>query len=81
MPDTAATLSPSARRVQDALAALGLDCAITEHAASARTSQEAADLLGFERVHAAGGTPNALFPIASADLLRVCGGRAADIKA
>lgn len=155
-------LSASARRVQDALAALGLDCAITEHAASARTSQEAADLLGctvgqiakslvfrakdsgaavlvvasganrvdeakvgvllgeaigrakpefvrevtgyaiggippvghahalttlvdedlltFDVVYAAGGTPNALFPIRPADLLRACGGRAANVK-
>ena len=44
--DPSMPLSASARRVQEALAALGLDCAITEHAASARTSQEAADLLG-----------------------------------
>jgi prolyl-tRNA editing enzyme YbaK/EbsC (Cys-tRNA(Pro) deacylase) len=155
-------LSASAQRVQDALRALGLDCAITEHAASARTSQEAADLLGctvgqiakslifravdsgdpvlviasganrvnegkvgalcggaigrakpefvreatgyaiggippvgharpirtfvdqdllaFEVVYAAGGTPNALFPIRPADLLRVCGGHAADVR-
>ena len=155
-------LSASAQRVQDALAALGLDCGITEHAASARTAQEAADLLGctvgqiakslvfravesgdpvlviasganrvseakvgallggaigrakpdfvrevtgyaiggippvgharairtfvdqdllaFDRVYAAGGTPNALFPILPADLLRVCGGQAADVR-
>lgn len=148
--------------MQEALAALGLDCAITEHAASARTSQEAADLLGctvgqiakslvfrakesgipvlvvasganrvdeakvgallgeaigrakpefvrevtgyaiggippvghaqalatlvdedllaFDVVYAAGGTPNALFPIRPADLLRACGGRAAAVK-
>lgn len=156
-------LSPSARRVQEALAALGLDCTITEHATSARTSQEAAVVLGcevgqiakslvfrgastgapvlvvasgahrvseakvgalageaigradpefvrtvtgyaiggippvghaqpiatwvdeallaFETVYAAGGTPNALFAIASAELLRVCGGRFADVRA
>ncbi|APV48948.1 prolyl-tRNA editing protein [Betaproteobacteria bacterium GR16-43] len=159
---TGAALSASARRVQDALAALGLDCVITEHAASARTSQEAADLLGctvgqiakslvfrgtstgdpvlviasganrvdeakvgallgepigrakpefvrevtgyaiggippvgharsirtfvdadllaFDVVFAAGGTPNALFPIKPADLLRVCGNVKADVK-
>ena len=157
-----APLSASARRVQDALDALGLDTVITEHAASARTSQEAADLLGcrvgqiakslvfrgtrsgeavlvvasganrvdeaklgallgepigrakpefvrevtgyaiggippvgharkistwvdedllaFDVVYAAGGTPNALFPIRPADLLRVCGGRCADLR-
>ena len=159
----AGELSASARRVQEALAVLGLDCRITEHARSARTSQEAAgvlgclvgqiakslvfqgketgkavlviasganrvdeakvgallgepigrakpefvrevtgyaiggippvghaqaiatfvdrDLLAFDRVFAAGGTPNALFPIAAKDLLRVCGGRDADVKA
>lgn len=156
-------LSPSARRVQEALAALGLDCAVTEHAVPARTSPEAALVLGcevgqiakslvfrglatgspvlvvasgahrvseakvgalageaigraapefvravtgfaiggippvghaqpiatwvdeallaFETVYAAGGTPNALFAIASAELLRVCGGRSADVRA
>lgn len=158
---TPARLSPSAQRVQQALDALGLSCVITEHAASARTSQEAADLLGcavgqiakslvfraesgapvlviasganrvdekkvaallgeaigrakpefvrevtgyaiggippvghataittfidrdllqFDVVYAAGGTPNALFPIAPADLARVCGGRVEDVK-
>jgi prolyl-tRNA editing enzyme YbaK/EbsC (Cys-tRNA(Pro) deacylase) len=158
-----AGLSDSARRVQEALRALGLDCTITEHASSARTSQEAAevlgcavaqiakslvfralasggpvlvvasganrvderkvgalvgepigradanfvreatgyaiggippvgharpiptwvdaDLLAHEVVYAAGGTPNALFAIASRELLRVCGGREADVKA
>lgn len=160
---SANALSASARRVQEALAALGLDCVITEHATSARTSQEAAVVLGcevgqiakslvfrgtatgepvlvvasgahrvseakvgglageaigradpefvrtvtgyaiggippvgharpiatwvdeallaFDTVYAAGGTPNALFAIASAELLRVCGGRAADVRA
>lgn len=159
---TGAALSPSARKVQAALASLGLDCVITEHAASARTSQEAADLLGcavgqiakslvfratasgapvlviasganrvdeakvgallgepigrakpefvrevtgyaiggippvghaqairtfvdedlarFDVVYAAGGTPNALFPIRPAELLRACGGHSADVK-
>jgi prolyl-tRNA editing enzyme YbaK/EbsC (Cys-tRNA(Pro) deacylase) len=153
-------LSPSARRVQDALAAAGLDCVIVEHATPARTSAEAAatlgctvaeiakslifrvgereavlviasganrvdvaklaaligapihkadadfvravtgyaiggipplahastlrtfvdrDLLRFPAVYAAGGTPNAMFPIASADLLRVSGGMPADV--
>lgn len=158
----AAPLSASAARVQQALAALGLDCRITEHAASARTSQEAANLLGctvgqiakslifratasgapvlvvasganrvdeakvgallgeaigrakpefvrevtgyaiggippvghstsirtfvdedllqFDVVYAAGGTPNALFPIHPSDLLRVCGGHAANVR-
>ena len=59
-------LSPSARRVQDALAACGLDCRIVEHEASSRTSADAAALLGcsvaqiakslvFRRVDAGGG--------------------------
>lgn len=158
----ASALSPSARRVQDALAAAGLDCRIVEHAASSRTSAEAAsllgcevaqiakslvfrrgaadggavlviasganrvdeakvaailaepiaradaafvrsatgyaiggipplghatampvlvdrDLLGYEVVYAAGGTPNALFPIAPADLVRASGGTVAEV--
>ena len=156
------SLSPSAQRVQDALAAAGLDCRIVEHASSSRTSAEAAALLGcdvaqiakslvfrrggtdgaavlviasganrvdeakvasllgeaigradaafvrtatgyaiggipplghatampvlvdrdltaFDVVYAAGGTPNALFPIAPADLVRASGGRLADV--
>ena len=156
-----APLSASAQRVQEALAAAGLSCRITEHAAPARTSAEAAVLLGcnvaqiakslvfrrgaadeavlviasganrvdeakvaahlgepiaradaafvrqatgyaiggipplghampmpvlvdrdlaaFDVVYAAGGTPNALFPIASADLVRASGGTLADV--
>jgi prolyl-tRNA editing enzyme YbaK/EbsC (Cys-tRNA(Pro) deacylase) len=155
-----AALSPSARRVQAALAAAGLDCAGTEHATPARTSAEAAatlgcsvaeiakslvfragddepvlviasggnrvdesklaalagariaradpefvravtgyaiggipplaharplrtfvdrDLLRYAVVHAAGGTPRAMFPIAPADLVRVSGGTVADV--
>ncbi len=42
----AAPLSPSARRVQDALDALGIASRVVEHAASARTSAEAAAVLG-----------------------------------
>ncbi len=157
-------LSAAAARVQQALAAAGLDCVITEHATAARTSAEAAatlgcgiaeiakslvfratetngrddvvlviasganrvdeaklaalcgatigkadaaavreatgyaiggippfaharrlrafvdrDLLAFERVYAAGGTPNAMFPIRPADLVRVSGGIIADV--
>jgi len=37
------------------------------------------DLLRYEVVYAAGGTPNALFPIAPADLVRASGGTLADI--
>jgi prolyl-tRNA editing enzyme YbaK/EbsC (Cys-tRNA(Pro) deacylase) len=155
-----APLSPSAQRVQDALASAGLDCGIVEHATAARTSAEAAaalgcsvaeiakslifrhgehsavlviasganrvderkvaaltggtigkadaalvrevtgyaiggipplahatplttlidrDLLRFDVVHAAGGTPNAMFPIRPADLVRVSGGTVADV--
>jgi prolyl-tRNA editing enzyme YbaK/EbsC (Cys-tRNA(Pro) deacylase) len=156
----AAALSPSARRVQAALVAAGLDCRVTEHATPARTSAEAAatlgcsiaeiakslvfragddepvlviasggnrvdesklaalaaaritradpefvravtgyaiggipplahgrslrtfvdrDLMRFAVVHAAGGTPRAMFPIAPADLVRVSGGTVADV--
>jgi prolyl-tRNA editing enzyme YbaK/EbsC (Cys-tRNA(Pro) deacylase) len=39
-----------------------------------------ADLLQFARVHAAGGTPNAMFPIRPQDLVAVSGGRVADVK-
>ena len=49
------------------------------HAQPIRTWVDA-DLLAFDIVYAAGGTPNALFPIRPADLLRVCGGRSADLK-
>ena len=155
-------LSASAQRVQQALDGAGLRCRVVEHAASARTSAEAATLLGcavaqiakslvfrrggseggavlviasganrvdeakvaallsepigradaafvrqatgyaiggipplghatpmpvlvdraltaFEVVYAAGGTPNALFPIAPADLVRASGGTVADV--
>ncbi len=155
-----APLSPSAQKVQEALAHAGLDCRIVEHATAARTSAEAAatlgcsvaeiakslifrcgesgavlviasganrvderkiaalaggpigkadasrvrevtgyaiggipplahttrlttlidrDLLRFDVVHAAGGTPNAMFPIRPADLVRVSGGTVADV--
>jgi prolyl-tRNA editing enzyme YbaK/EbsC (Cys-tRNA(Pro) deacylase) len=40
------TLSPSARKVQDALAAAGFACAVVELAASTRTSAEAAAAVG-----------------------------------
>lgn len=41
-------LPASAQRVQDALAALGLDSRVVELAVAARTSQQAADALGIE---------------------------------
>jgi len=153
-------LSPSAQRVQDALAGAGLECTVVEHATPARTSAEAAailgcsvaeiakslifrcgeqdavlviasganrvderkvaalvgrpigkadaprvreltgyaiggipplahatalptlidrDLLRYTLVYAAGGTPNAMFPIRPADLVRVSGGTIADV--
>lgn len=37
------------------------------------------DLLRFERVYAAGGTPNAMFAITPQDLVRVSGGTVADV--
>ena len=43
---TSAALSASAQRVQEALAAAGLSCRVVEHASTARTSAEAAALLG-----------------------------------
>ena len=159
-PAPAKPLSASAQRVQDALAAAGVATTVVEYAASARTSQEAAgvlgctvgeiakslvfrrpdggavlviasganrvdlakvaailgaspgkadadfvraatgyaiggipplahaqplvaivdrDLLRYDRVFAAGGTPNAMFPIHPADLVRVAGGTVADV--
>jgi prolyl-tRNA editing enzyme YbaK/EbsC (Cys-tRNA(Pro) deacylase) len=38
------------------------------------------DLLGYERLIAAAGTPHAVFPITPADLCRVTGGAVADLK-
>jgi prolyl-tRNA editing enzyme YbaK/EbsC (Cys-tRNA(Pro) deacylase) len=153
-------LSPSAQRVQDALAAAGLSARVTEYATAARTSAEAAgvlgcavgeiakslvfrlgeddavlviasganrvdearvaavlgrptrkadadfvrrvtgyaiggippfahatpiaavvdrDLLRYEIVYAAGGTPNAMFPIRPPDLVRMADGMIADV--
>ncbi|MDR7419856.1 MAG: YbaK/EbsC family protein [Armatimonadota bacterium] len=37
------------------------------------------DLLGYDIVYAAAGTPTAIFPIAPADLVRVTGGRVVDL--
>ena len=37
------------------------------------------NLLQYETVYAAGGTPHAMFPIAPADLVRVAGGTVADV--
>jgi len=37
------------------------------------------DLLGYEVVYAAAGTPTAIFPITPPDLVRATGGRAADL--
>jgi prolyl-tRNA editing enzyme YbaK/EbsC (Cys-tRNA(Pro) deacylase) len=38
------------------------------------------DLLGFDEVWAAAGTPNAVFPISPGELVRVTNGRVADVK-
>ena len=40
------SLSPTAQKVQDLLAARGFDCAVVEFAESTRTAQEAADRAG-----------------------------------
>lgn len=37
------------------------------------------DLLGYEVVFAAAGTPSTIFPVAPADLVRITGGRTADL--
>ena len=37
------------------------------------------DLLAYDVVYAAGGTPHAMFPLAPGDLVRVSGGRVADV--
>lgn len=37
------------------------------------------DLLRFERIYAAAGTPNAIFPITPADLVRITGGQVVDL--
>jgi Cys-tRNA(Pro) deacylase len=39
------------------------------------------DLLRFTRIYAAAGTPNAVFPLTPADLVRITGGRVVDIAA
>lgn len=39
-------LSPSARRVQDAILSAGLECSVVELPASTRTAQDAADAVG-----------------------------------
>jgi len=38
------------------------------------------DLLQFDVVYAAGGTPHAMFPLPPAELLRIAGGDAADVR-
>lgn len=48
MTASAKPLPASARRVQDALGALGLDARVVELASAARTSQQAADALGID---------------------------------
>ena len=39
------------------------------------------DLLQFDVVYAAGGTPHAMFPLRPAELVRVAGGNVADVRA
>jgi prolyl-tRNA editing enzyme YbaK/EbsC (Cys-tRNA(Pro) deacylase) len=48
--------------------------------ANASTTLVDADLMRFDRVHAAGGMPNATFAIRPADLVAACGGRVADVR-
>jgi prolyl-tRNA editing enzyme YbaK/EbsC (Cys-tRNA(Pro) deacylase) len=39
------------------------------------------DLLEYNVIYAAGGTPHAMFPLLPSDLVRIAGGRVADVKA
>ena len=39
------------------------------------------DLVQYERIYAAGGTPHAMFPLTPAELVRVAGGVIADVSA
>jgi prolyl-tRNA editing enzyme YbaK/EbsC (Cys-tRNA(Pro) deacylase) len=39
------------------------------------------DLLRWDRIWAAGGTPNSIFPLTPAELVRITGGRVGDVKA
>jgi prolyl-tRNA editing enzyme YbaK/EbsC (Cys-tRNA(Pro) deacylase) len=39
------------------------------------------DLLEYNCIYAAGGTPHAMFPLLPSDLVRIAGGRVADVKA
>jgi prolyl-tRNA editing enzyme YbaK/EbsC (Cys-tRNA(Pro) deacylase) len=49
--------------------------------ASALTTLIDRDLLQYSVVYAAGGTPHAMFPLLPADLVRIAGGRVADVRA
>ncbi len=67
-------LPASAQRVQDALAALGLESRVVELAVAARTSQQAADALGIEigqiaksLIFRAAGSGRAVLVIAAGD--------------
>jgi len=48
--------------------------------ATAMTVYVDADLMGYDVIWAAAGTPNTVFPLAPADLLRASGGQARDLK-
>jgi Cys-tRNA(Pro) deacylase len=49
--------------------------------ASAMTTFVDRDLLQYDVVYAAGGTPHAMFPLRPAELVRVAGGNVADVRA
>ena len=49
--------------------------------ASAMTTFIDRDLLQYDVVYAAGGTPHAMFPLRPAELVRVAGGNVADVRA
>jgi prolyl-tRNA editing enzyme YbaK/EbsC (Cys-tRNA(Pro) deacylase) len=68
--------SPTA--ANDSARAIALETAGARHSVDATLIDE--DLLQFARVHAAGGTPNAMFPIRPQDLVSVSNGRVANVK-
>ena len=87
-------LSKSAQSVQDALSQKGLAFEVVELSSSTRTANDAAatigcevaqifideDLLKFEKLWAAAGTPNAVFSLSSTDLESLTGGKIVAIK-
>ncbi len=77
-----APLKESAKRVQAALAARGFafgGVPPVGHREAPVTLFDR-DLLGFQEIWAAAGTPNAVFRLKPGDLVAMTGGRIADVK-